>query len=128
MENKRNIQNVDINNPAFKKIFDSLDIRIKAIMDKIYDGKDFASGDITLKITLGTTDNSKDFVVIKNGELTNKRYEYRSLDIKHAITTTLKKTDKTDGEYIGQKELVKNGDGEYVEVPVRDSQMNMFDK
>lgn len=109
-----------------KKIFNQLDARIKAVMDKIYDNKDFASGDITLKITLGTVSNTKDFVVMREGKLINKDYEYKSLDIKHAITTTLKKTDKTDGEYIGEKELVKNSDGEYIEVPIKDSQMNMF--
>lgn len=125
--NKNSINNVDIDNPTFKKIFKQLDLRIKAVMDKIYDNKDFQSGDITLKITLGTVNNIRDLVVMKDGKLINKNYEYKSLDIKHAITTALKKTDKVGGEYISKKELIKNPEGEYIEVPIKDSQMNMFD-
>ncbi|APM37343.1 hypothetical protein [Clostridium kluyveri] len=125
---KNSVNNVDTSSPIFKKILSQLDVRIKAIMDKVYDNKDFQSGDITLKITLGTVTNAKEFVVMKEGRLINKEYEYKSLDIKHAITTTLKQTDKTDGEYIGQKELIKNSDGDFIEVPIKDGQMNMFDR
>lgn len=128
MENKKeNVKTVDIDNPAFADALNDLDERIKVILDKVYDGKEFKSGDITLKVTLGVDDREKEYPALKQGQIINKLYEYKGLNVKYNITTTLKKMEKGGGEYESIKELVKKGKGEYVEVPVMNSQMNMFD-
>jgi len=127
MEDKKKPENIGIDSEPFEEMLDELDERIKVVLDEIYDGKDFQSGDIALKITLGVDDKTKDYPVLKQGQVITKQYKYKGLEVKHNITTTLKKTDKASGEYSSEKELVKNGKGEYVEVPVKNSQMGMFD-
>jgi hypothetical protein len=126
-DKKKNAETVDIDNPAFADVLNGLDERIKVVLDKIYEGKEFKSGDIALKITLGVDDREEEYPVLKQGQVVNKLYKYKGLNVKYNISTTLKKMEKGGGEYKDEKELVKKGDGEYVEVPVKNSQMGMFD-
>ena len=127
-DKKKNVETVDIDNPAFVNVLNDLDERIKVILDKIYEGKEFKSGDIALKITLGVGDKEKEYPVLKQGQVASKLYKYKGLNVKYGISTTLKKSEKGGGEYESERELVKKDDGEYVEVPVENSQMGMFDE
>lgn len=126
-DKKKNAETVDIDNPAFADALNDLDERIKVILNKIYDGKEFKSGDIALKITLGVDDKKKEYPVLKQGQVASKLYKYKGLNVKYGISTTLKKMEKGGGEYESERELVKKGDGEYVEVPIKNSQIGMFD-
>lgn len=127
MENeKKNVETVDIDNPAFADALDELEERILAVLNKIYDSKEFKSGDITLKLTLGVDDRMKEYPMLKSGNIVSKKYEYKGLGVKYDISTVLKKQEKSGGKYLSSKELVKKDNGEYVEVPVLSSQMDMF--
>ncbi|URZ06456.1 hypothetical protein [Clostridium felsineum] len=124
----RAVLNVDLNSPIFKTMIRKLNDQIKKVLIKVYN-EEFESGDISLKLTLTVPTQYKDFPVESNipGEPpTMKTYEYKALQFKSNITTTLKKTNKIDNEYRSEKEL-KNNDGEFVEVPIEDPQISLFD-
>jgi len=124
------ILNVDLNSPIFDSMREELNEQIKNVLAKAYNGE-FASGDISLKLTLSIPIKYKDFPVESNipGEPpVIKSYKYKALQFKHNITTTLKKVDKIDGEYRSNKELKKDDDGKFIEVPIEDPQVSMFDK
>lgn len=126
----RAVLNVDLDSPLFENMRGELDEQIKKVLLKAYN-KEFASGDISLKLTLAVPTSYKDFPVeskIPGEPPVMKSYKYKSLQFKYNITTTLKKVDKFDDEYCGNKELKKDDSGEFVEVPVKDPQMSMFDE
>lgn len=70
-----------------------------------------------MKVALGTVYDLNNFIIMKD----------RRLDVKHVITTILKKTEKIDGQYIGEYRLAMDDDGNFIEVSVKSSQMNIFD-
>lgn len=125
----REVLSVDLNSPIFRTMRRKLNDQIQKVLIKAYNGE-FESGDISLKITLSVPTLTKKFPVedgISGEHPKIKVYEYKALNIKHNITTTLKKVDKIDGEYFGEKELKKDDTGEFVEVPIENPQISMFD-
>jgi hypothetical protein len=53
-------------------------------------------------------------------------FKYRKPLFEHKITTTLKKQYKQDGSYTEERD-VKFEDGKFIAVPVKQSQINMFE-
>lgn len=123
----RQTLNVDINSPIFRNMLDILDMHIKRVIKKSYDGE-FAGGDINLKLSLGVVRKYKLYPAEKDGQPVTKEYAYKALDFKNAITTTLKKVDKDEIAYNGNKEIKEDDDGEFIEVPIKDPQISMFDE
>lgn len=124
----KRVLGVDINSPIFANVLGELNAQIVEVIKKVYDGE-FASGDISLKFTLSIPSYIKEFPAVNEvGEDIVKEYKYKALHFKHDITTTLKKVGKTKGEYYGEKELKQNDDGEFVEVPVTNPQIGLFDE
>ncbi|WP_234121162.1 hypothetical protein [Clostridium hydrogenum] len=125
----RAVLNVDLNSPIFKPMLEELNVAMIEVLKKAYNGE-FESGDISLKITLAVPTVTKKFPV-EGSELGEhpvvKTYEYKALNFKHNITKTLKKVDKVDGEYFGEKELKKDDTGDFVEVPIENPQISIFD-
>lgn len=123
----REVLNVDIDSPVFKPMLDNLNGKIIETVKKVYN-EEFESGDISLKITLTVPTETKKFPVetLPGEHPTVKTYQYKVLQFKHNITSTLKKVDKDEGNYWGDKEL-KEDDGKLIEVPVEDPQIGMFD-
>lgn len=126
----RAVLGVDLNSPIFESMRVELNEQIKKVLLKAYNGE-FASGDISLKVTLSVPTQFKDFPVenkIPGEPPTMKSYKYKALQFKSNITTTLKKVDKIDDSYCGEKELKKDEDGEFIEVPIENPQVSMFDR
>lgn len=118
---------VDVNSPIFGEMLSLLDSHIKRVIKKSYDGE-FAGGDINIKLSLGVVNKYKTFLVEENGQPTQKEYMYKALDFKDTITTTLKKVDKDEYSYLGDKEIKQDDSGEFVEVPIKNPQISMFDE
>lgn len=109
-------------------MLDDMDKQIIKVVKKVYD-EEFESGDISLKITVKVPKRIKEFPSEnEDGEPTTQLYEYKALDFDHNITTTLKKVDKTTGHYYGNKELKIDDEGNFVEKPIKDPQISIFDK
>lgn len=127
MDLSKKVLGVDINSPIFEYVLSELNEQLVEVIKKVYDGE-FESGDISLKFTLSVPSYIKEFPAVNEvGEDVVKEYKYKALHFKHDITTTLKKVGKTKGEYYGEKELKQNDDGEFVEVPLKDPQIGIFD-
>ena len=119
---------VNIDSPVFQPVIDSLNEQIIEVIKKVYNGE-FESGDIALKIKLSTPTEYKQFPAENDiGEPTVEEYKYKALQFNHSITTTLKKVDKENGRYWGEKELKKDDFGNFIEAPIEDPQLSMFDK
>ena len=123
----KKVLNVDLDSPVFRPMIDILNEQIIGVIKKVYN-EEFESGDISLKVTLSVPIMTKRFPVENRfGEPVVQSYEYKALQFKHNITTTLKKVDKEDGSYYGDKELKEDDDGNFVETPIEDPQMSIFD-
>jgi hypothetical protein len=123
----KKVLGVDINSPIFQSMLNKLNYQIVEVIKKVYD-KEFESGDISLKITLKVPTCIEEFPAVNEfNEPVTKEYKYRSLYFKNDITTTLKKVDKTSGEYKSIKEL-KEDNGEFIEVPIENPQVSLFDR
>jgi hypothetical protein len=125
----KKVLEVDVESPIFEKMFKQFNYSLIEVIKKVYDG-DFESGDVTLKLTLEVPRRFKEFPV--EGDIgeqpTVKMYEYKALDFNHSVSTTLKKVDKVSGSYYGEKELEKDTEGNFIEKPIEDPQITMFDK
>lgn len=124
----RKVLEVDIDSPVFQSMLDKLNEQMIEVIKKVYN-EEFESGDISLKLTLSVPLLTKRFPVENEiGEPIVKTYEYKALQFKHNITTTLKKVDKEDGSYYGEKELQKDDYGNFIEKPIEDPQLSMFEE
>ncbi|MBV4446646.1 hypothetical protein KM799_08525 [Clostridium tyrobutyricum] len=124
----KQVLGVNIDSPIFQDMINDLNKQIVNVVKQVYDEK-FESGDIALKLTLSVPTLTKRFPAENDmGEPTVEKYEYKALQFDHKITTTLKKVDKEDGEYFGEKELKKDDLGNFIESPIEDPQLSMFDK
>lgn len=122
----RKVLDVSIDSPVFQPMLKNLDKKIIEVIKQVYSG-DFESGDIALKLKLETPMTAKNFPYEgDNGEPKVKEYEYKALQFEHKISTTLKRVDKDGGRYYGEKEL-KEEDGHFIEVPVEEPQISIFD-
>lgn len=125
----RKVLEVDISSPIFEKVLKQFNYQIIEVIKKVYN-KEFESGDITLKLTLEVPSRFKEFPVqdVISEQPTVKVYEYKALSFNHSINTTLKKVDKISGSYYGEKELEKDDEGNFIEKPIEDPQLNMFEE
>lgn len=122
----RKVLDVSIDSPVFQPMLENLNEKIIEVIKQVY-SEDFESGDITLKLTLKTPETVKEFPSEnEDGEPTTKLYQYKALQFEHKISTTLKRVDKDEGRYYGEKEL-KEEDGHFIEISVEEPQISIFD-
>jgi hypothetical protein len=122
----RKVLEVNIDSPVFQPILDKFNEQIIEVIRQVYN-EEFESGDVTLKLTLSVPKLTKRFPVDEGfNNPKYESYEYKALRFKHNVTTTLKKVDKDDGSYYGEKELEKDDEGNFIEKPIEDPQLNMF--
>ncbi|WP_085829376.1 hypothetical protein [Clostridium massiliodielmoense] len=118
---------VDITSPIFQSMVDTLNEKIIDVIKNVYN-EEFESGDISLKITLSVPETIKEVPTDNGlGELVVKSYKYKALQFKHNITSTLKKVDKDEDYYYGEKELKEDDEGNFIEQPIRNPQMCIDD-
>lgn len=123
----KKVLEIDIESPIFNSMLHDLNLEIKRVIEKVYD-EEFEGGEISLKLKLNIKDEFKEYPRENEfGEVINETYKYRKPYFEHAVATTLKKQYKQEGLYSEEKE-VKYIDGEYIVVPLREPQLNMFDK
>ncbi|NBI05786.1 hypothetical protein [Senegalia massiliensis] len=127
MDLSKRILEIDIDSPVFKSMLQDLNKEILRVVEKVYE-EEFETGEITLKLSLSFP---KEFKVYprKNefGDLVDETYDYRKPYFEHKVTTNLKKQFKKDGLYTEPKEILFQ-DGKFIAVPIREPQMNIFDK
>ncbi|APQ72855.1 hypothetical protein RSJ22_12235 [Clostridium botulinum] len=118
---------VDIESPIFKNMMDTLNGKIIEVIKNVYN-EEFESGDIALKMTLSVPKTIKEIPAQNEfGDPIVKTIKYKALQFKHNITSTLKKVDKDEDYYYGDKELKKDEEGNFIEEPIQNPQVTMFD-
>lgn len=124
----RRVLEVDIDSPVFNPMLDKLNEQIIEVIKKVYN-EEFESGDVSLKLTLTVPRMRKKYELEDDyGQPIVQSYEYKALQFKHNVTTTLKKVDKEEGSYWGEKELKEDGSGNFIETPIKDPQVSMFEE
>ncbi|MGF7059268.1 hypothetical protein [Brassicibacter mesophilus] len=122
----KKVLDINIESPIFKCMLYDLNKEIQRCIDKVYD-QEFEAGEISLKLTLEIPDGYKEFPKVnEHGEMVSELYKYRKPKFEHKVTTTLKKQYKQEGVYAEERE-VKFEDGQYIAVPVKDPQINIYD-
>lgn len=123
----KKVLEIDIKSPIFNAMLHDLNLEIKRAIEKVYD-EEFEVGEISLKLKLNINDEYKEYPKENEfGELVNEMYRYKKPYFEHSISTTFKKQFKQEGLYTEEKE-VKCIDGEYLVVPLKDPQLNMFEE
>ncbi len=123
----RKVLEVDIDSPVFSSMLDKLNEQIIEVIKKVYNEK-FESGDVSLKLTITVPRMRKKYELEDEcGQPLVQSYEYKALQFKHNVTTTLKKVNKEEGSYWGEKELKEDGSGNFIEAPIKDPQISMFE-
>lgn len=112
---------VELNSEVFQEMRQNLNVSILAVLKEIHKDN-FASGDISLKLTIGrVTEFEK--VPDGHGGLVNKPYKMPVFE--HKINISLQKKDSIGGQYVATgKELVYE-DGLFELVDVEKAQMEM---
>jgi basic membrane lipoprotein Med (substrate-binding protein (PBP1-ABC) superfamily) len=101
----KQVLEIDIESPIFNAMLHDLNSEIKRVIEKVYD-EEFEVREISLKLKLNINDEVKEYPKENEfGELVNEAY----------------------GLYTEEKE-VKCIDGEYMVVPLKEPQLNMFEE
>ncbi|WML35367.1 hypothetical protein [Clostridium sp. OS1-26] len=122
----KKVLDINIDSQIFDDMRNDLNKEILRCIKKVYD-KDFASGEISLKLNIEIPNAYKNFSKENHlGELVTETYTYRTPKFKHSVTTTLKKQFKQEGTYFEERE-VQFEDGKFVAAPVKikDEQMSI---
>jgi len=124
----KKVLDIDVYSPIFAEMLDNLNAEIQRTIKKVYD-KDFANGEISLKLSIDIPNAFKNFSKTNEfGEVLNETYTYRAPKFEHKITTTLKKQFKQEGTYEEEREVKLDGD-RFVAIPVKvkDQQISIDD-
>lgn len=117
------MERLSIYAPEFKEMLENLEMSFLHVAKKI-NGDEFESGDITLKLSVGT---DIDFVEIPDGYggVTSKPYKVPRFSFK--TTTSLQKKTDVSGVYVASEKEMKDRDGVIYLIDVDSAQMKMED-
>lgn len=114
---------INLNSSVFTEMNHQLDVAIQAVLREVYK-KNFQSGDITLKLIIGS---HTDFAQVPDGMggVTNAPYE-KPVFV-HKINIALQKKSSLDGSYIAKGQMLEFNDGVFELRDVDKAQMEMED-
>ena len=114
-------QRVDINGEVFKTMRCDLQLVLHNVLYEIFN-KNFESGDITLKLNVGT---SLEFEDVPDGMGGWTRAHYDIPKFSYKINYALQKKDNIDGAYIAKGQVLALENGYFELVDVEKAQMEM---
>lgn len=123
----KKVLGIEIDSPVFFCLLQDLNKEIQRCIRKVFN-EEFESGEITVKLGIEIPEAFKTFPKTNEfGEIINETFKYRKPRFEHKITSTLKKQYKQEGLYSEERDVQYDGD-KFVAIPIKDAQINMFDK
>lgn len=126
----RDVLEMDLESPIFKKMREQLDSAIKDCIKVAYNNE-FEGGDITLKLGIELPETYK--IIPREDpateEMINEKYWFEKPRFKHKVTITLSKKQVLEGQYSEDREVEFDvNDDIFIAKKIDDKQINMFDK
>ena len=105
-------QEFNLKSPAFTEFMGELEAALQSVLEEVYSGN-FAGGDISAKIAIELQDASEEYpeTTDESGAKVKHYYNFKTPQIDHAVTTTLKRRQQIKGTFIDRDtELFLDGD------------------
>lgn len=118
---------IDIDSPVFEGMLSNLNEAILRTVEKVF-SKEFASGEITLKLGIGIVTGYKQIPKTDpdTGDIVLEEYKYRKPVFEHKVTNTLKKQFKSEGTF-EEERAIKFENEKFIAVPLENPQMRFED-